>query len=128
VAKFKFGDGLVDISGCFCHVLCSRVSASRIPFTGFTCSFCSQIVKKHDFSKRVFGEHKADEKRGTRSTKPGRRIDYLSARELAFHSRKLRQKIWEERALHWTMRARVDKLKMSTCGLHLSAEENLKAS
>jgi hypothetical protein len=85
-------------------------------------------VKKHDFSKRVFGEHKADEKRGTRSTKPGRRIDYLSARELAFHSRKLRQKIWEERALHWTMRARVDKLKMSTCGLHLSAEENLKAS
>jgi hypothetical protein len=57
--------------------------------------FCSRIVKEHDFRKRVFREHKADEKRGTKSTKPGRRIDYLSARELVFHNRKLGQRYWK---------------------------------
>jgi hypothetical protein len=80
---------------------------------GFTCSFCSWIVKEHDFRKRVLREHKADEKRGTRSIEPGRRIDYLSARELAFYNMKLGQKIQEERALYWMMRARVAQLKMS---------------
>jgi hypothetical protein len=124
VAKFKFGDGLVDIFGCFCYVMCLRVSASRLPFTGFTCSFCSQIVKDHDFRKRVFREHKADEKRGTRSIESGRKIDFFSTRELAFHRRKLGQKIREERALHWTIRARVAELKISTRGLRLGVEEN----
>jgi hypothetical protein len=72
---------------------------------GFTYSFCSWIAKEHDFKKRVFREHKADEKRGTRSTESGRRIDYLLARELAFYRRKLGRKIREERALYWTMKA-----------------------
>ena len=52
-------------------------------------------------------------KRGSRDTGSGKRIDYLSIRELAGNSRRLATKYREERALHWQMKSKVAQLKMT---------------
>jgi hypothetical protein len=96
----------------------------REAFTNFTCSFCARIPKEDDFRKRVCRESKALEKRGTRGHACGRRLDYLFVQELAFHSQRLVRKYREERALHWSSKARIAQLRMSTRGLRLSTDES----
>jgi hypothetical protein len=122
--EFQVQSEVVKVHGNFRHIECVRMSSSGMPFTNFTCSFCTRISKEYDFRKRVCREEKSIEKRGTRTMQLGRRIDYLLVQELAFHSQKLGRQLREERALHWSMRARVAQLKMSKRGLPLSAQEN----
>lgn len=117
-------NGIVVIVGCFRHVRCARVSLSGEPFENYTCAECRRIPKEDDFRKRVFREDRSIDKRGTRTPVPGRRIDCLSVHELALHNRILGRKFREERAMRWSMKARVVQLKMAKHGLRLSAQEN----
>jgi hypothetical protein len=77
-----------------------------------------------DFRLRVLREGRALVKRGSRDTRLGCRIDYLSPQELGGHSRLLARWLKEERALHWQMKSKVAQLKMSQRGLKLSVVEN----
>ena len=66
------------INGTFRHRSCLRVSMDNKPWDVLTCSMCAIILFQTDFKFRVLREDKCLTKRGTRSTKGGRRIGYLS--------------------------------------------------
>ena len=123
-ATFSCADKEVVVTGCFRHSACKWVSGCGEPFANFTCDACSKIVQENDFRLRVMKEGRPLVKRGSRDTSSGRRIDYLSIRELAGNSRRLATKYREERALHWQMKSKVAQLKMTQQGLKLSTVEN----
>ena len=100
-ATFSCADEEVVVAGCFRHSACKWVSGCGEPFANFTYAACSKIVQENDFRLRVMKEGRALVKRGSRDIGSGRRIDYLSIRELAGNSRRLATKYREERALHW---------------------------
>lgn len=123
-AEFMYRGGIISVDGCFRHVRCKRLSISNEPFQNYTCSECIEIPRENDFRLRVVRENHALVKRGFRDHCPGRRVDYLSIRELAGRSRVLAKKFKEEKALHWLMKAKVAQLKLSSKGLKLSAVES----
>ena len=83
----------VQIEGTFRHCSCLRVSLNNEPWDAFTCSMCASIPYQIDFKFRVLREDKCTEKRGTQSTKGGRRLGYLSLAELTLHSRSVATKL-----------------------------------
>jgi hypothetical protein len=123
-AEFEFHGEFVHINGCFRHTNCKRLCGSFDGFLNFTCSECSQIPKLNDFTLRVIREGHSLQKRGSRSILPGRRVDYLSTKELASHRRQLSKKLKEYKNFLWQVKARVAQVKMSKQGLKLSAVES----
>lgn len=104
-AEFMGQGGIISVDGCFRHARCKRLSISNEPFQNYTCSECPEIPRENDFRLRVVRENHGLVKRGFRDHCPGRRVDYLSIRELAGRSRVLAKKFKEEKALHWLMKA-----------------------
>ena len=76
------------------------------------CGDFSHIPQDGDFRMRVSQEDRSMEKRGTRSTNPGRRLGYLSILELGNQSRKIQKKYQTERAYHGHNRRRIAQLQI----------------
>ena len=58
MAKFKFGDGLVDIYGCFCHVLCLRVSVplgshSHVSLVHFVLGLLKNMILGSEYLENI---------------------------------------------------------------------------
>ena len=121
-ALLRVQDDVVIVKGSFRHRKCKRISLSKEPFPGFTCSMCAAIVFETDFKLRVIREEHAVEKHGSRGTGAGRRVGYLSLFELTSHSRTLAKKLRLEKLQHWSAKTIVAQLKMSCPTLKESAQ------
>jgi hypothetical protein len=95
--NFLFEGNTISVEGCFHHTLCERFATTGRPFPNFSCSVCSQIPLERDFRQCVLQESLSLEKRGARSTRSGRRLDYLSNAELATYSRIVGKKLNHEK-------------------------------
>ena len=101
----------LKIIGTFRHRNCHRVSINSEPWTNLTCSICATIPFENDFRLWIMKEDKSIIKRGTKTTKFGMRIGYLSLLELTSHSRTVSKKLKTERLYHWATKLRIVQLK-----------------
>lgn len=70
-------------------------------------------------------ESRTANKRGSQSTANGTHISYLSMGELALHSQLLMHRYREQRASHWSSKARVAQLKCLNVGCNLVHRKTL---
>ncbi|CAM6105892.1 unnamed protein product [Calypogeia fissa] len=111
------------IEGLFRHTNCSRISTEQgAGFQDLTCEHCFSIKTESDFRLRVLRESTAMEKRGTRDTGRGRRLDYLTIPEVRNQARIYRRGVLRERRIQRSLRhkllmlqAKVPKLR-DICG------------
>jgi hypothetical protein len=107
--KINISGKIIKIKETFRHDQCCWVSTSGQAFDNLTCSICSGIPHEGDFRLRVLREDSVPEKRGSRDTRQGRRLEYLSVFELGKHL-KVVNTIREFRAqsrLLWSHKARL---------------------
>ena len=112
-ASFAVGSGRVIVSGCFKHRECVRFSTSGQSFVDFNCAFCVRIPLEIDFRLRVVREDRAVEKRDSRGTGLGRRLDYLSTKEVVHHSRSIKSQLKLHHMMLWHAKSKIAQLKIT---------------
>jgi hypothetical protein len=112
-AEINISGKIIKIKGTFRHDQCRRVSTSGQAFDNLTCSICSGIPQEGEFRLRVLREDSAPEKRGSRDTGQGRRLEYLSVFELGKRLKVVNREFQAQSRLLWSHKARLAQLKMS---------------